>query len=212
MTFITNYKIHNFWPILTVSGIVVFVLLYFLAAYYYPGGSNFDAHQVGFRWSTNYWCELLGFNAKNGEYNTARPIGLSGMVILSISISFFWFYIPTLIPQKKWMNTLLSFSGIMSMLCSAFIFSHFHDLFIYLAVIFGTIAFGLTLNGLQKNQMTFYYIFGVSCLILILINNAIYLTDFLILYLPWIQKITFFVVFLWISLLSLKSLNENKQH
>lgn len=212
MNFIAKHKINSIWPILTVSGIIVFVLLYFLAAYYYPGGSNFDAHQVGFKWSTNYWCELLGFNAKNGQHNSARPIGLSGMVILSIAISIFWFNIPKLIPQKKWMNTLLSFSGILSMICSAFIFSHFHDLFIYLAVLFGTIAFGLTLNGLHKNQMTVFYIYGIVCLLLILINNAIYLTDYFILYLPWIQKITFFAVFLWICLLSLKSLSVNKKN
>ena len=82
----TNFQ---YWPIITIFGIILFIIFYFIAALYYPGGSNFDQHQSGFKWSTNYWCELLGYNAKNGQHNTARPFGLSGMLFfLFQSVSF----------------------------------------------------------------------------------------------------------------------------
>ena len=80
------------WPLITIGGIVLFTVFYLLAAHYYPGGSNADLHELGFSWRNNYWCELLGENAKNGEANAGRIFGLLGMIILSISISIFWWH------------------------------------------------------------------------------------------------------------------------
>lgn len=138
----------QYWPIFTISGIVAFIILYVIASYHYPGGSNFDRNFVGFNWRTNYWCELLGENAKNGQTNYARPFGFTAMLILSITMSVFWLKLPELIPMKKWMNVTLQISGIMAMLCASFLYSHSHDILIIIAVCFGTITFALTLYGL----------------------------------------------------------------
>jgi len=199
-------RAYGYWPYITIGGIIIFIILYVVATFYYPGGSNFDAQQTGFNWSTNYWCELLGRNAKNGQPNTARPIGLIGMLVLAITISIFWLNLPRLIPMKFWYNKLLQTTGILAMLCSIFIYSYYHDLTIYLAVLFGTFAFTLTLYGLYRNHFIGYFNLCVLCVILIFLNNIIYITDYKIEYLPILQKVTFGFVFLWISLISLKFL------
>jgi hypothetical protein len=203
----TNF---HYWPMITISGIILFIIFYFIAALHYPGGSNFDQHQAGFKWSTNYWCELLGYNAKNGQHNTARPFGLSGMFILSLSISFFWINLPQMIPMKNWMNGALQFSGTLSMVFALFIFTHYHDFFIFMAVLSGSTAFSLTILGLYENHFKGFLYLGIICLILILVNNLIYLSGFYIEDLPIIQKFTFLIVLLWISLICLRFINLHK--
>lgn len=200
----------QYWPILTMAGIFVYIVLYFTAAIMYPGGSNFNKHQVGFNIFTNYWCELLGENSKNGKLNIARPFGLIAMSVLSISLSIFWIKIPYMLTLKNWMSSILQISGVSAMLCSSFIFTHFHDLFILLAVIFGIIAFSFSIYGLYLNKATSFFRLGISCIFLILLNNFIYIFDFMINYLPIIQKFTFAFVFIWISFLSFHFFKEQK--
>ncbi|MFN7116301.1 MAG: hypothetical protein ACK4TA_05840, partial [Saprospiraceae bacterium] len=50
-------------------GIVLFLVLYIVAAFYYPGGSNADHSAKGFSIVHNYWCDLLAIGAKNGQIN-----------------------------------------------------------------------------------------------------------------------------------------------
>ena len=204
----TNF---HYWPIITFSGIILFILFYFIASLYYPGGSNFNQHQSGFKWTSNYWCELLGYNAKNGQHNTARPFGLSGMVILSISTSFFWINLPQMIPMKNWMNGTLQFSGTLSMVFAMFIFTHYHDFFIFMAVISGSLAFSLTILGLYKNHFKGFLYLCILCLFLILLNNLIYLSGLYIEALPIIQKFTFVIVLLWICLICLRFIKMHKK-
>lgn len=197
------------WPLITISGIILFIIFYFVAASYYPGGSNFNKKESGFSWSTNYWCELLARNAKNGQKNIARPYGLAGMIILFVSVSLFWIKLPTIIPMKLFLKRTLQITGVMSMFCAIFIYSDYHDLFIYFSVIFGTIAFSIGIYGFKLNKYTLFSRMGAMCLLLIFVNNFIYLTDLFITYLPVIQKLTFALVFIWIFIISLNHYKSN---
>ena len=197
-----------FWPKITIGGIILFLLLYFLATKYYPGGSNFYPQEKGFSWSNNYWCELLGENAKNGQNNRARPIALLAMVILTFSISLFWVKLPNLIPMRLWMSRILQISGVISMFSAIFIFSSYHDFYVTISVLFGTLAFSLALYGLYTHHFMRYFNYCVLCLVLIQANNFIYLSSFLIDYLPILQKITFILVFAWIVVLSMRFLKK----
>jgi hypothetical protein len=197
-----------FWPKITIGGIILFLLLYFLATKYYPGGSNFYPQEKGFSWSNNYWCELLGENAKNGQNNRARPIALLAMVILTFSISLFWVKLPNLIPMRLWMSRILQISGVISMFSAIFIFSSYHDFYVTISVLFGTLAFSLALYGLYTHHFMRYFNYCVLCLVLIQANNFIYLSSILIDYLPLLQKITFILVFAWIVVLSMRFLKK----
>jgi hypothetical protein len=197
-----------FWPKITIGGIILFLLLYFLATKYYPGGSNFYPQEKGFSWSNNYWCELLGENAKNGQNNRARPIALLAMVILTFSISLFWVKLPNLIPMRLWMSRILQISGVISMFSAIFIFSSYHDFYVTISVLFGTLAFSLALYGLYTHHFMRYFNYCVLCLVLIQANNFIYLSSILIAYLPLLQKITFILVFAWIVALSMRFLKK----
>ncbi len=194
-----------FWPIFSIGGISLFVVFFFIAAAHYPGGSNAHLHAIGFSWADNYWCELLGENAKNGVRNLARPYAMIGMVILSVSVSVFWWNIPKMVYEKsRLIRSVMRYCGMLSMLFSALIFTNWHDGIIYAAVITGAVSFTLLFYELFRNKRDFLSYFGVVCLGFIFMNCIMYITNFGIEFLPLIQKITFGITLIWIILVILQ--------
>lgn len=192
------------WPLLSIGGILFFVFFFLIAAAYYPGGSNANLHAVGFSWMNNYWCELLGENAKNGLKNLARPYAMTGMIILSISVSIFWWKIPTIVFEKRRIiRSIMRYSGMLSMIFSALIFTDWHDGIIYAAVFSGAISFTLLFYELFRNKRDFLSYFGIVCLGFIFMNCMIYISNIGIEYLPLIQKFTFAITLIWIILVIL---------
>ncbi len=82
----SNKKIILLLPFLAISA---FIVLYILAAYFYPGGNDANKSQIGFDILQNYWCDLLGGQAKNGAPNPSRPIAIGVMIILFSGFAFF---------------------------------------------------------------------------------------------------------------------------
>ncbi len=193
------------WPLISIGGILLFMVFYLLAAYKYPGGSTVSVNDHGFSWRNNYWCELLGENAKNGDANTGRAYGLLGMIVLSISISIFWWNIPSIVYERsKAIRGFMRYCGMLSMVFASLIFTNWHDGIIYVAVISGTIAFTLLFYELFRNKRDFLSYFGIVCLAFIFANCIIYVSNFGIDFLPLLQKITFVITLSWIILVILQ--------
>ncbi|MEO6456479.1 MAG: hypothetical protein ABIN97_20550 [Ginsengibacter sp.] len=110
-----------------VVGIIVFIFLYVVAALLYPGGSQVDANSKGFSWINNYWCNLLNDKAMNGEHNPARPVALAGMMVLCLTLCYFWYILPQHMEFKKSGRLTIQLSGLLSMIIGMFLFTSFHD-------------------------------------------------------------------------------------
>lgn len=192
----------NFFFLTPLFGILVFTFLYLVATLYYPGGSNVDKNAPGFDWLNNYWCDLIGLLAKNGEINLARPIALMAMLILCSSLLVFWYYVPRLFSESKF-NSIIRYTGMSSMTVVFFLFTSLHDVVINIAGAFGITALTGVFIGLYKNNLTKLFGFGVLCLGLMLFNYFIYQTSFLLSFLPVIQKATFILFLLWICLMDI---------
>ncbi len=78
-------------------GVFIFIVLYFIAAFLYPGGSTADKASGSFSLLNNYWFDLLSYKAKGGENNISRPIAITAMVVLCLSLSVFWYHLPQLL-------------------------------------------------------------------------------------------------------------------
>jgi len=183
-------------------GIVLFILLYVISTFLYPDGSDISQTTKGFDWLHNYWCDLTGTVAKNGEKNAARPIALLAMIILCLSLMMFWCQVPALIPNTIH-GYIARYSGVLSMLIAVFLFTNFHDLVINAAGAFGIIALGLTYIGLYQSRMYALFSYGLVCLVLILVNYVIYQTSIFKIYLPVVQKITFLLFLLWVAMINI---------
>jgi hypothetical protein len=182
-----------------VFGTLIYVVFYVIATLLYPGGSQVDKNSIGFSWTNNYWCTLLNENAINGQPNPAKPIAMTGLFVLCLTLSFFWFLFPRHINISKKLKIAIQISGILAMTIAFFLFTNTnHDLVINLASIFGLIATVGTFIGLYKARWFRLFAFGLLNILLVGLNNYVYYTKGLIIYLPVIQKISFAAFLIWI--------------
>ena len=190
--------------LLPAIGICLFVILYFIAAALYPGGSEVNRLAKGFSWKHNYWCDLLETHAENGEQNTARPMAIIATAVLCISIAAFWYFVPGLFSFKPFLKKTIQYTGIMSMGMLVFLQADFHDTVINTSGVLGIVAITLTLVGLYKNHSYSLFMLGLLCFVLFFLNNYIYYTKNGIGYLAVIQKISFFLFLLWFFILTIQ--------
>jgi hypothetical protein len=184
--------------------------MYVIAALLYPGGSQIDKYSKGFSWTNNYWCNLLNKEALNGEHNPSRPVALAGTLILCLSIAVFWFYFPLQMKFERISRSVMQISGVVSMAFALFLFTDFHDTVINIAGIFGIIALAGTYIGLYSCKWRKLFWFGIVNLILVILNNYVYYTKGLIVYLPIIQKFSFISFLLWICLIDIRMYKHSR--
>lgn len=180
------------------ASIIVFLILYSIAAVIFPGGSYYNINDKSFSLLHNYWCDLLAERTKRGELNPSRQLSLSAMFILCPAMMLFFYLAPIFLQtekrKKQWMQT----CGFVSMLITMFIFTSFHDLVIPSAGFFGLIALFILFAEFKRNGMTRLFKFGLTCLVLVAPNNFIWYTRIGVEGLPVVQKITFIAFLSWI--------------
>jgi len=188
-----------------IFGTLIFIGLYVMAAQLYPGGSQVDKGAVGFSWVNNYWCNLLNENAINGQPNPAKPVAITGMFVLCLTLLSFWFLFTKYITRSKKLKLIIRVSGTISMIIACFLFTTFnHDLITNLASLFGLIATVGTFIGLYKVRWYGLLAFGLLNILLVALNNYVYYSRGLIIFLPVIQKISFVAFLFWLCCIDLK--------
>mgnify|MGYP001161948235 FL=1 len=201
------------WILTPCIGILLFVILYFVATLYYPGGSQFDTNAVGFSWTDNYWCNLLNDFALNGQKNMAKPIALTAMLILCMSLAYFWWQFPKYTHLGKYYAYGIQISGTLAMTIGLLLFTKIdHDLVTNLASLFGLLATTGTFLGLYKNGWKTLLYFGLLNIMLIVANNILYYNKDWIFYLPVVQKITFITFLIWICCIDIKIYRMTLHH
>jgi hypothetical protein len=141
---------------------------------------------------------LLNENAINGQHNPAKPVAMTGMLILCLTITFFWFLFPRHIAVSKNLKLIIQISGTLSMIIAFFLYTSInHDLITNLASTFGLIATAGVFVGLYKIKWLRLFAFGLFNILLVALNNYVYYTKGLIVYLPVIQKISFAAFLIW---------------
>ncbi len=188
---------HNYFRFLPIIGILIFVMLYLVAASLYPGGSSAFPEKDGFDWINSYWCNLTESYAINGKVNTARPYALSGVVILCISLTHFFFLFPRYFELKSPWDTIVAFSGLLACIFALLIHTELHDIMAIMASVFGSFTVIALFFGLRKSGWYHFIWTGVVCLILVAGNGYVYFSRNYAELLPLIQKITFAIVLLW---------------
>jgi hypothetical protein len=180
-------------------GTILFVVLYIIATLLYPGGSQVDINAIGFSWINNYWCNLLNDSAINGQYNPAKPVAMTGMFVLCLTLAFFWFLFPKHTNLDRSLKLTIQISGILAVTIAFFLFTKInHDLVTNLASIFGLIATVGTFIGLYTTRWFGLFAFGLLNVLLVGLNNYLYYSKGLIVYLPVVQKISFATFLIWV--------------
>ncbi|WP_430406520.1 hypothetical protein [Fluviicola sp.] len=197
---------HKKWIGIPLIGIALFLVLFVIAANYYPGGSNVSKTQEGFDWINNYWCDLFSKTSKNGRPNSGRFFALTGMIILFSSLASFWYYLPQFFHERRLNTIIIRYAGFTAMFLLIFVFTRFHDSVIGIGSTICAIPMAATLSELRKNQLRMLHLLGLFCILLILLNFFIYITNWWIAILPLLQKIALLTFLIWIVLVDLKCL------
>lgn len=180
------------------AGILLFMLIYAVAATLYPGGNSFNTSAPGFSWRYNYWCNLLNETALNGQPNPGAKIAFTGMVVLSISLSLFFWTAPARLVLSHPLKGLIRTTGIAAMSVSLLLGSSLnHDLITNLASGLGLIAIGGLILALYKEKRWGFFSWAMANLLLGILNNILYRDPGLIIHLPLVQKISFGSFLLW---------------
>tara|TARA_R110002167_G_scaffold116792_2_gene292226 strand:+ start:528 stop:1124 length:597 start_codon:yes stop_codon:yes gene_type:complete len=191
-------------------GIVLFLLLYLMATFSYPGGSFLAPDHHGFSFWHNYLCDLLDDYAINGEVNTARYLARGSLLALCVGLIVLWYRLPELFSPKSTNQLVMQFSGLAALFTILFLTAGTHDITIRIAGVLGVVAFATCIIALFKAHYWRHYIFGVFCFFVFMANYYIYETGIHIDSLPIIQKITFTLFLIWF--LSLNLLLYRKTH
>jgi len=192
------------WILTPLIGNFLFIILYVIAAAFYPGGSNTDKTSTGYNLTENYWCNLLNEKAINGELNTAKPVAVIAMIILCISLSSFWILFPVVTQLKKSTGLLIQVAGIISMLTAFLLLTNVdHDIAVNTSSSFGFIAMAATIMALRQLKWNKLFLFGLFNILLILLNNYLYHGGHMT-YLPIVQKFSFLSFLIWFSYIDLK--------
>lgn len=184
-------------------GMLLFVILYILAAINYPGGSWIVMDQEGFNFWNNYLCDLLDRNAINGELNPARFFARGSLGVLCVSLLLLWYFLPGLFSKKGINVYVMWLAGILALGVTMSLTSGTHDITVRIAGIFAVIAFISCFIELYKANYFLLFYFGIACLLIFLINYYIYETGTFIKSLPVIQKVTFICFILWFAFLDI---------
>lgn len=200
---INKKKIQSLMAALPLTGMLLFVVFYAIAAIHYPGGSWASTTQAGFSFRNNYLCDLLDDYAINGAVNSARIYARIALAILCFSILLLWYYMPKLFPVKSNTQNVMRITGVLSMVSTLFLASGVHDIILRIAGVLGVIAMFSSFIELYKARFYKLLFFGILCLIQFLLNYYVYETEIQLEALPIIQKVTFASCISWFIILNI---------
>jgi hypothetical protein len=196
----------SLYKCVTAYGTVLFVILYFVAAQQYPGGSYHYRQAPGFSWRYNFWCNLLDGTALNGQPNIARPWAIAAMLLLVISLFVFWYKVPAMFSVANYLPRIIRWLGCSAMMLSGILLSTVsHDTAINVSCSLGGVAIVLLVWLLVVVKSYPLAIFGILCLILMSGNIYFYYIEPNLTVLALLQKVTFGAFLLWFVLIEARS-------
>ena len=180
------------------AGIGIYFLLFLAAAFMFPGGSAFDACQSGFSFFHNYWCDLMGSVCEIGVKNDARPLAVTGHLIMSGTMMIVFYVMPFLFEKQNRNARLTRFFGFLAMAAMMFVFTDLHDRVIIFVALSGTVALLPFFMELEKSNHLFLRRYAYFCFVCCVVIFTVYETGFLIYWLPLLQKVVLLICVGWI--------------
>lgn len=159
-----------------------------------------DIHSTTFSWINNYWCDLIWPTNYRNENNPAAWIAIPAMFILCTGLGILFYEFPVRYQANEFLKYIIRIFGISAMVLAALLFTPLHDIVIPLASLCAGIALIAVFIVLSRNQSMGLFNFGLFCMFLLFLNNLIYYSGSgaWLYYLPLLQKISIFIVLIWI--------------
>ena len=185
------------------SGVIIALILLYIATLNYPGGSQFDKNSRGFYLTKNYLSNLFDEKAVNGENNNARVWAVAGIFFLSMSFATFFFRFSKKIPSAGAASAIIKYVGTGSMVLACFVVTSFHDQIITLSGAGALLCIFYITVFLFRSKLHFMKFLSIICLLAACTCNFIYYTQYHLELLPVMQKVSLLIAITWILYLDL---------
>ena len=188
----------NRYQYLPTVGCCLFLLLITIASINYPGGSEVEECSAGYSWVHNYLCDVIADVSHSNSHHHFHKVGLAAMICLCGGISMFFFYFPDWMKVQGPWRFVIKWMGLISMISAMFIFTDLHNIMIAVSSVLALPALLGVFNILYHRKLFLFFNAGILILILLVINNVIYYTDYMVQWLPQLQKLTCLAIIVWI--------------
>ena len=182
---------------LILIGILISLVLLYLATVHYPGGSQADKNSIGFDWLNNYLSNLFSARAVNGAENTARPWADFGMLFFCCSLLLFYAGFANKIPSKV-ASRIIRYCGIGSMAVAFLAVTPYHDLAVRVSCVLSMLAIFYVTVFVLKSKLLGFKILSILFLTALYGGAYVYFTRNGLEILPTLQKVTFGLSIIWV--------------
>ncbi len=156
-------------------GMIIALILMFIAIKVYPGGTYQNKSSVGFDWSKNFFSNLFGERALNGAENTSKYWAFTAMFFYSFSCALFFVRISRKIPNRTASN-FIKYAGVLTMPFTFFIITPFHDLMLAISSnLFYSCVVCITVYVL-RSKLHFFKYYCMFCLFVFYFATYLYIT------------------------------------
>ncbi len=194
----------------TLLGVLIALALLFISTSVYPGGSQHDAHSVGFSWRHNYLSNLLNPVAVNGADNPARTWAVCGVLFLCASAAIVFVRLAAKIPDKSGSN-IIRYGGVGAMLSALLAATPLHDLSMIISGTLLMLSLFYATVFLFKTKRHGLKALSVAYLVTLYASAFIYYTMNGLAYLPVVQKLNLLFAMSWLLMVEYKTKAEDFQ-
>lgn len=193
-------------------GVMVGTLLLIISTIYYPGGNYENVNSEGYDWAKNYISNLLRPLAVNGEENTARPIAVFGILLLTAGFGFFFVNFAQKIKIRS-ASLIIKYLGILATIFgSVTVIPSMHDIMVTLSSMLTLLIFFYITVIVIKSKLTMMKIMSIVFLLTFYFGAYMYFSRFQLEFMPVMQKIIFVMKIAWVLSLEYLTRKEDFEH
>ena len=92
----------NFWTVKVIRFVTIsFIIAFFIASYFYPGGNIHDPSQIGYSYTHNFLSDLGGQKSHSGQNNFISSLIFNSSMLLFFLPGISFLFVPLLFKEDK---------------------------------------------------------------------------------------------------------------
>ncbi|MCZ8215580.1 MAG: hypothetical protein O9262_05030, partial [Cyclobacteriaceae bacterium] len=107
--------IKNYYPYFPIVGFALYLVVFTLAAFQYPGGSFNLPNESGYSFFHNFLCDVMDPITKGGVFNPARMLAVVSHIILSLTMISFFYMLPEIFENRNRNFFMIRYFGMFTM-------------------------------------------------------------------------------------------------
>jgi len=198
-------------PFIPIYGMGVYLIVFTIAAIFYPGGSFNYPNASGYSFFHNFLCDTMLPITPSGVENPARTIAVISHLVLSFTMIMFFYILPEIFSVQNRNTKIIRWFGMLTMSIFILMYTPYHDYIVTITGILGTFALLPFFIELYRYSDKGLIRLAYLCYAFSIVVFFIFETKLGYFYLPFLQKITFFLDAWWVIWVSLIVVRKRQQ-